>query len=204
MNEQSTIWQLLTTDPAADSLLQEVFTHVAAGISTMAQRRFQNSTTKIRHVTFSEIPNLLGTLEQESVGVYLRIEHGLSGQALLIMPTPFALNLAEMVTKAPPGMISELGEMERSALAEVGNLTLSYFLNAVAMHTNSSDILWPSPPMVMVDMLGAILDVIIASAASTTDDVIILEAVLEDLTKSVWARLWILPDMSAIDSAEDV
>ena len=189
MNRQ-TIWYRLIADPSTDTLLPKVLTHVAAGISTMAHCDFNSTPPNIQHVPFSEVPDLLGSLEQESVGVYLRMEQGLTGQALLMLPLPFALNLSEMVMGRPHGSASHLGQMERSALAEVGNLTLSYFLNAVATHTHRDEILWPSPPTIMVDMLGAILEVIVAAAASTSDDIVIIETVFQDTARLVWARLW--------------
>ena len=59
-----------------------------------------------------------------------------------------------------PGSTRNLGEMELSVMGEMGNITGSFFLNALADATNLT--LAPSPPAVMVDMAGAILDIALA------------------------------------------
>jgi chemotaxis protein CheC len=133
------------------------------------------------------------------IGVYLLIGGGLRGQAILILPLPSALNLVDLLMGEPPGTATELGEMERSALGEVGNLIVSYFLSAVADLVGMPQLLRPSPPAVMVDMLGAILDVIITPVAAVRDDLLIVETAFEGVQGTVQARFWVLPDPALRD-----
>jgi chemotaxis protein CheC len=126
------------------------------------------------------------------VGIYLLMQGDLNGQAIMIFPLDSALNLADLLLDAPPGTATSLGELERSALAEVGNLTVSYFLNAMSALTGKP--LRPSPPAVMVDMLGAILDVVAVSAAATSDELLIVETMLQEPDGDVQGRFWVMPD----------
>jgi chemotaxis protein CheC len=121
----------------------------------------------------------VGDPESEMVGIYLLMKGDLSGQAILIFPLASALNLADALLDAPLGTSSSLGDLECSALAEAGNLTVSYFLNAMAALTGIP--LRPSPPAVMVDMLGAILNVVITSLAATSDDLLMIETVPDEV-----------------------
>jgi chemotaxis protein CheC len=136
------------------------------------------------------------------VGIYLRLEAGLQGQAIFVIPLPIALNLVDFLMDARPGTSVELGLMERSALAEVGNLMLSYFLNAVADLAEVSEVLQPSPPEVMVDMLGAILDVVTAPAAFVSDELLVVESLFRDRARTIWIRFWVLPAPDIVEGPE--
>jgi chemotaxis protein CheC len=63
--------------------------------------------------------------------------------------------------------------MEISVLGEVGNVMGSFFLNVIANGTGIT--LQPSPPAVMMDMAGAILDVPLAQMLEHSDDTLIAE-----------------------------
>ena len=57
----------------------------------------------------------------------------------------------------------------------------------------------PSPPAVMVDMLGAILNVIVTPVAAVRDDLLIVETVFRDSSRTVEGRFWVLPDPALRD-----
>ena len=67
----------------------------------------------------------------------------------------------------------DLSELEQSALGEVGNITGTFFLNAVANALNI--IIHPSPPVVLIDMAGAILDIAMVDILQEGDEVSIVE-----------------------------
>ena len=75
----------------------------------------------------------------------------------------------------------------------------SYFLNGVASLEEVPDLLRPSPPAVMVDMLGAILDVIVTPVAAVRDDLLIIETVFRDSRRAIEGRFWVLPDPTLRD-----
>lgn len=196
MDSQAEIWKRILTEPESDVILHAAVRRVGHGLSNMVNKAINGSPPKIKTVPIARVATHAGAPDAEMVGIYLRIESGLRGQAILMLPLSFALNLADLVVGAQRGTSVELGVMERSALAEVGNLTLSYFLNTIASFTENPEMLQPSPPVVMVDMLGAILNIIAAPAAFVSDDLLIIETILRDVEKTVWVRFWVLPDPS--------
>ena len=111
------------------------------------------------------------------------------------------INLADLMMGEEPGTTTELGEMERSALAEIGNITVSRFLAGVASLGEMADVLHPSPPAVMVNMLAATLDVIVTPIAAVRDDLVIIETAFKDGRGTVAGHLWVLPDPSILDLA---
>ena len=196
MSNQAVIWKDIIAGPGAGEILNDALAHVANGLSKMTGRTIYHTLPGIKRFTFDQVTVRCNDLEAETVGVYLEIKSGLHGWVLLTLPMAFALQLADWVMNVPQGTATRLGHMEKSALAEVGNVTLAYFLNALAALTCRPEILMPSPPSVIVDMLGAILDVILTPAAVTDDDLFIIETNLQDKAETLQASFWVLPELA--------
>lgn len=192
----------LALDERLKSFLQVVAgegVHRAAeGFAGMLGRSVEVANPEIRLVPFREIPVLLGGPENEAVGIYLQAQGDLLGQMMLVLPYVKALELADLLMDLPPGATQQLGPMERSALAEVGNITGSFFLNAVASFTGL--ILRPSPPAIMVDMVGAIIDIIVAASGSVSDQVLMIQSGFLREGREVQADFWVIPDTATLRS----
>jgi chemotaxis protein CheC len=168
------------------------FKNSAKGLSKMIGQELSMNSPDVNMVPLADIAEILGGPENDAVGVYLRIEGDLSGQVMLVIPYQQALELCDMVMDAPPGTTHELGKMERSALSEIGNLTGAFFLNAIAELTNISS--HPSPPAVMVDMVGSILDVVVATMGAISDQALMFKAAFHIGERRLQADFWIIPD----------
>ena len=196
MSDRAVIWNDIIAGPGAERMLNAALENVASGLSKMAGQIIYHTMPEINLLTFDRVTARYNDLEAETVGVYLEIQSGLHGWALLMLPLAFALNLADWVMNKPQGTATGLGQIEKSALAEVGNVTLAYFLNALAVLTHRPEILMPSPPFVMVDMLGAILEVILTPMAASRDDLLIIETNLQDKAEAMQACFWVLPQLA--------
>jgi len=173
------------------------FKNSAKGLSMMIGHEMTVSSPDVNMVPLANIADMLGGPENDAVGVYLRIEGNLSGQMMLIIPYQQALEFCDMVIDIPPGTTQELGKMERSALSEVGNLTGAFFLNAIAELTGISS--QPSPPAVMVDMVGSILDVVVATMGAISDHVLMFDAAFKIGERNLQADFRIIPDPATLE-----
>lgn len=169
----------------------------AQGLAGMIGESLTVAHSEVRLVNMVDLPHLLGGMENEAVGIYLQAAGGIGGQMMLIFPYAKALELTDLLLERPHGSTTLLGSLERSALAEVGNITGSYFLNAVATLLGLDT--RPSPPAVMVDMVGAILDVIIATAGGISDQVLMIRSGFTQGGREVQADFWVLPDVSTLE-----
>jgi chemotaxis protein CheC len=198
--------EALTFDEKLSGLLTtlagEGIHQAASGLSDMLGESVLVVEPRVRLVRLSDIPALLGGPESEAVGLYLQAQGGLPGQIMLVVPYPKALELADLLMELPPGTTRQLGPMERSALAEVGNLTSSFFLNAVA--TRLGQDIRPTPPAVMVDMVGAILDVIVAVSGGVGEHVLMLEGAFQRQNRGVDVTFWVIPDPAALKPFAEV
>jgi len=193
VNELVTSWQDVGTSHKLLLLVSAAMENVARGLSMMTQHTIATSDAESQLIYFDDLLPLAGSPEEHVVGVYLLMEGTLSGRALLTMPLSSALCLADMLMMDPIGTAAELGELERSALAEAGNVIVSYFLNSITSLTGED--MRPSPPAVIVDMLGAIIEAVVSEAAILSDELLVLSSELTDSEGLIDAKLWVLPDV---------
>lgn len=193
MTQPITSWQSMGSRAHMLHTVSAAMQNVARGISQMTMTPIDTTDADSRFLCFGDMTDLAGDPEAPMVGIYLLMEGELSGHALLTMPLESALNMADLLMGDPPGTATDLGELERSALAESGNLIVSYFLNSISSLTGED--MRPSPPAVMVDMLGAIMGVVLAEVAVASDDILVIGTDLCDPDGLVQARFWVLPDV---------
>jgi chemotaxis protein CheC len=178
-------------------IVEKGFANAAKGFSEMVGLELTVDNPEVKTVPLNDIPMLLGGPENDAVGIYLKIEGDMTGQIMLILPLDRAMSIVDMLMEEPEGTTQELGSMERSALAEVGNLTGSFFLNAIAETTGLT--LMPTPPAVMVDMIGAILSVVIATMDEVNDNVLMFQASYKLKNRRIDANFWIVPDARSLE-----
>jgi chemotaxis protein CheC len=166
--------------------------NAAQGFSGLLGHKIDVTPPIVRVVSLFDIPKLTGGPEKEAIGIYLRAEGDISGQIMLILPLLKAMELVDLLMDLDTGTTKTLGTVERSALGEVGNMTGAFFLNAVANMTKTS--IRPTPPAVIVDMVGAILDIIIATTGGVSEYVLLMESNFMDGNRVVEADFWVIPD----------
>jgi len=196
MNDHTALWKRLLTGPDGPAILAAAMEHVARGLSRMVGQAVQNDPPQVRRMSFAQVAACVGDPETPTVGVYLTIASGLIGWALLSIPLDMALWVTDGV-RAAPGTATRLTRLEKSALAEMGNLALSYFLNAVAERCGGTEALLPSPPAVIVDMLGVILNLMV-TATPEAEELWVIETIFRDTTQTVQICFWAAPDLAGI------
>jgi chemotaxis protein CheC len=183
---------------AMKSIAREGIDHAAYGFSAMVGRKIQFSRPEARLVPILTIPEVVGKPDDDAVGIYLRFNGDLSGQIMMIIPHQKALELTDLLMELPSGTTQHLGPLERSALGELGNLCGSFFLNSIAK-TVSADFR-PSVPAVMVDMVGAILDVVVVTTGGISEHALLMQANFMDGARGVDVEFWVIPDLKALES----
>jgi len=165
----------------------------ADGLSQMIGRRVIMTVPKVTTLPFCEVPARVGGAEVPVVGIYLACNGDLGGHIMLILQQEEALRLVDLLLDQPEGVAVEFDPLARSALAEAGNLAVSFFLNAIATVMGISS--RPSPPAVIVDMAGAILDIMLVVAGEFGDEVLLLETMFRDADRHIKLLFWMLPDL---------
>ncbi len=194
--QQIELWSSIIGNTLPTGMLCAAMRHTAYNLSDMLRRPVKVSSLRVETVPINQLALHTTNPEAETVGVYLLSGDDLPGQAILMLSLDDAMYMTDWLLEARPGTTTRLGDLERSALAETGNLVLSSFLNAVAEFSGRP--LRLSPPAVMVDMLATILQVAVTPAAAITDEVLIIETDFLNVDSALLMRFWVLPDPAVL------
>ncbi len=178
-------------------LVGEGTQNAVAGLSAMVGVQIRVTALDLTVIPVEKAADLIGGPENEVVAIYVGMEGGATGHIILVYPICVAFGLVDMMMGEEPGATQELGEMEASALQEVGNVTGSFFLNSVADNTGLR--LMPSPPTVMMDMAGSILDTALADIMLDRDELFAMETVFSTDDRNVVGTLLVLPTAEFMD-----
>ena len=161
------------------------------GLSQMVDQPMNMTAISARQVPVDDVPELFGGRERVAVAVYLAVTGATDGHMFLVYPPETAMSLVDLLMGEDPGTTTEISEMEASALGEMGNIMGSFYLNALS--DASGLVLMPSPPAVIMDMAGAILDVALADILAESEDALVVEAVFSTDDQKVNGNFLVLP-----------
>ncbi len=153
--------------------------NIGAGNATTALsqvlggKKVDISVTKAQMVPITEVAEALGGPERIVYAVHLHVSGDINGDVLFIMSEEGATTLAGIMTFKGAGFEGPLTELEESALKELGNIVAGSYVSAISQMTNMY--IEISPPDLVVDMLGAILDAMLIQIGLLADEVVMLK-----------------------------
>ena len=162
-----------------------------SGLSQMISQEIDVSAFTLRKVPVASILELVGGPEAEAIGIYLTVSGAADGHLMLIYEPRIAHAFVDLMMMQPPDTTTEIGEMERSVLGEMGNIIGAFFLNAIADATGLE--LRPSPPAVMADMAGALLDVVSAEILMHSDETFLAETTFATSDRDISGVFFVMP-----------
>jgi chemotaxis protein CheC len=187
--------------PAAEHALERTFERAmaAAGraLAEMSGHEIQVVATRVARTTPLRMIESAGGADTLIVAIYLGITGSLSGHAMLVLRPSGARSLAALLldglaipTAVAPDSL-EFDELERSALQEVGNVTIGAFLNEVGRHLERP--VQPTVPVVVADMAGAILDGVIADLMMDADELLAAHTIFTSNGDTVEGAVLVMP-----------
>jgi len=159
--------------------------HAATALSQMIGSTVMITVPRISVVRLKDMPALVDEPEEPVVGVLMHMHGDLTGRTLLVFPQQAAMRLAELLLRREPGSATELGELEQSAINEVGNILSSAYMNALSVFMGM--ILLPTPPRLAVDSSSSVLVTANLNLGADTDHVMRVES--EFLMQGIDGRL---------------
>lgn len=171
--------------------------NAVSGLSGFVGIEITIAAIDLKVIPVAQAAELVGGAENEVVAIYVAMTGGATGHIMLLYPIPVAFGLVDMLLGEEPGTTEDLGELESSVLQEMGNVTGSFFLNSVADDTGLR--LMPSPPTVMMDMAGAILDAALADIMTDREEMFAMETVFATNEREIRGMLLVLPTAEFMD-----
>ena len=142
----------------------------STALSMLLDRPVDISVPTARALSLADAVEAAGDSEQEITGIVLGIVGDLEGVVLLLVTPEDAEKICELLGVEPGS------EYAPSALGEVGNIVGSSYINALAEMTGIS--IEPTPPATATDMLGAIVQSVLAGQAHAGDMALMLDSEL--------------------------
>ena len=122
-------------------------------------------------VPLAEAVDRIGKPETPIIGVLTGVVGQVPANILLAFPFEAAISLCSLLG------VDAMSDIGKSALQEIGNILTSSYLIAIGQMTGLE--FEPEPPLLAVDMLGSIVDgVLAATIAASADDVLFLKTAI--------------------------
>lgn len=131
--------------------------NATTAIANMLGMKIDMNVPSIKLLEVSDLGGMIGGEEETVVGIFLEVQNDIEGSMMFLLDIPSARYLVNklMMMETPPD--EPFGEMELSALKEIGNIIAGSYLSAMSMMTNL--VIAPSIPYIAVDMAASILSV---------------------------------------------
>ncbi len=156
-----------------EPLVVAALDRTGAVLSEMSGVHIELKTAALRLLPLTHVPAAAGDAETPAVVVYVAMIGEGQGHVLLLMNVDVALRLAGALLFEDPASISLSDELPASALAEAGNVSCSAFMNSLGDATGL--LLEVTPPAVLEDMRGAIVDAVVADIALLGDQALVID-----------------------------
>ena len=142
--------------------------NASTALSSVLARSVDLSVPEARVLPMSEAIEVIGPPESEITGIALGVLGDLPSTVLMLLTSADAESICRLL-----GLEAD-SELVPSALGEIGNIVGTSYLNALAGMSGME--LEPSPPATVTDMLGAIVETVLASRAADSDSALLLDS----------------------------
>lgn len=176
--------------------------NIGAGNATTALAQMIGSKVdmkvpKVELLEFSQVGEAMGGEEQLMAGIYQIVEGDISGSIMFLLEEKSAITLISKLMGSPEvDNAGEFGEMELSALKEIGNIITGSYLSSLSTLTNLKII--ASIPAISIDMCGSILSVPAIEFGAVGDKMLLIQTEFSDDVKLTGFFI-LVPDLESYD-----
>ena len=171
--------------------------NAATSLSQLLNKEIRITLPEVHIMGYNEAIEWIGGAEAVTAGVLVQLGGEINGIILSVQQMEFVDLVLSSMGCQTVQEYSQLGELERSALVEVGNIMISTFINALSGLADVSIKL--TVPAFTVDMQGAILAVPMAAFGGQSDYIMTIggNVICED--RQVPCRLLLSPDIRSLN-----
>lgn len=174
--------------------------HAATALSQLTNRRIMVGVPQVRVLRIDEIADMIGTGEEVVAGVAMQMLGDLTGRTVQIFPKDTAERVAGILigrddVEFPQGF----GDLEQSALKEVGNILGGAYLNALSDFLGL--LLLMSVPGLAMDVTAAVLKATFLEFQEDRDYVFVVDTLfnMDEVEHELHGHFLLVPDEASID-----
>ena len=130
--------------------------HAATALSQMVNQKIMVDIPEIKIVRLEDVGELVGAPDEIVSAVMMQLLGDVTGRTVQIFPWRTAVQLTStLLRRNNAGGPEDFGELEQSALKEVGNILVGAYINALSEFMGLMLIM--SPPAIAIDTAQAVL-----------------------------------------------
>ena len=171
--------------------------NAATSLSSLIGKPVRIMQPEVRIMEYNEAIERLGGPEEITAGVMVGMSGQMSGILLAVQQLEFVKLVLKSMMDADVKGYEQLGEMERSALTEVGNIMISTFINALSGLAGIEIDL--TVPGFTIDMQGAIVTVPMAAYGGQSNYIMTIGGDFVCDGKNIPCRLLLSPDIRSLN-----
>jgi chemotaxis protein CheC len=171
--------------------------HAATSLSQLVGSTINITVPAIALEKIDRISNVVS--DEKVVGLLLEVKDNDStdGYLYTMFPEKSAFRIVDTLMMQPLDTTKAIGEVEQSAIMEVGNILASSFCDAVAEFLGTT--ILPSPPLFVCDMADAILSNSLIAIGQIADDAIIFRTDFTDEQRIYDGYVILFPNPEMLD-----
>lgn len=173
--------------------------NAVTSLASIINKKINMDVPKVRILDFKDVSDALGQADMVVSGIYFDLEGELQGNVLLILNSDSTFTLLNMLFNRnnDKNDITQLDDIEKSAVSEIGNILVGSYITAISTFTNFK--LKISPPSLAIDMAGAILSVPAIQFGEISDKVLFIETTFSEGDNKVIGDFFLIPDYNSYD-----
>ena len=152
--------------------------NATTAIAGMLGKRMNMSVPKVGFMDASKLGDAICPEEETIVGIFLEVQHDITGSMMFLMKMPAAHFLVNTIMGRELSYNEPFAEMDLSAMKEIGNIIAGSYLSALSNMTNMR--ILPSVPYIAVDMAASILSVPAIQFGQYGDNALFIETEFGD------------------------
>lgn len=171
--------------------------NAGTALSQMIGEEVQITLPEVHIMGYNEAIEWIGGPEAITAGVLSQLKGDLNGIILTVQKLDFVNLVLRSILGTSISKLSELEELQISALTEVGNIMASSFVNAMG---NLADMqINLTAPAFAVDMQGAILAVPMAAYGGQSDYIMTIGGNFQCKEQKAPCRILLSPDIQSLN-----
>ncbi|ESP89521.1 chemotaxis protein CheC [Candidatus Halobonum tyrrellensis] len=183
--------------PAFNQLTKRGTQSAAENITMMTGTPTDVDVSRLRFVPVEDVPSEVG--DETVVGTVFELQGLPSGYLAILFDEPSAKAVAGGMI--PTETDDGIGEMERGALRELGNIMTSGFIDGWANVLGTS--IEHTPPQFVHDMGAAVMSPIVSQLGRTQEHAFIIDSTIRTPDEGVRCDIYALPDQRELAAALD-
>lgn len=170
--------------------------NAATSLSGMLSNSIDIGVPTVKTLDYNEVVDLLGGPENIVVGLLVRLSGNITGMMMYILQLDFANEILNTFYGKKVSNVTEMNDMDQSAICEIGNIMAASYVNAISNLSGLSiDI---SVPSFCADMVGAIMSVPAIEFSDVGDKVIFIDDHFKIGKGEIKSNMILIPEMSSL------